>query len=192
MVLIKEQQSSISGRTGPNSDRSLDKKGVPGFSLRLGQVFDRAGAPDKTRLSWGAKRWNVVPNTIGNWLKYDIAPSNHGTLMVVLNDLIELSGEKVDVNEVVGWLYSGGANPFNKTQQSSQPIDHMLQIRIFNILTAACKLKNWDVNRLPLNLVNTLINDAYIEFSNSTHSLKNEEVTTFLMHRLSSSSFIAE
>lgn len=150
--------------TTPNTE----KKGVPGFSERLNFVFDLADAPSDTRLSWGAKRWSVVPNTVKNWVKGDIPPQHFATLELVVNDLLEMIKSNVDKTAVIGWLYAGGQNPFdvksrNTYQNELPPINHMLQMKIFNKLYELGLEKNLDVNKVEEQKINRIINSVYFK-----------------------------
>jgi len=86
--------------------------GVPGFSDRLNEIFDLAGAPVDSRLSWGAAKWNVVPNTVRNWLRLDTPPQQYLMLDRVVSDLLSLFENSVNRASVIGWLFAGGSNSF--------------------------------------------------------------------------------
>ncbi|RYY74583.1 MAG: hypothetical protein EOO52_13545 [Gammaproteobacteria bacterium] len=151
--------------------KSNEVKGVPGFSARLDKLFDYAGVPSDTRLSWGAKRWGVVPNTVRNWIKLDTPPANHSTLLLVLSDLLQMFNCSVDKTLVVGWLYAGGKNPFEVGNGlNSPPINHILQIKIFNRAYTQCSKIGVDLNSVSEAVVNDLINSAYLASVNSSAS----------------------
>lgn len=162
-----------------------DKKGgVPGFSKRLNFIFDLAGAPAETRLSWGAKKWAVVPNTVKNWVKGDIPPQNFGTLELVVNDLLNIIQSNIDKTAVIGWLYAGGKNPFltGSTSTASNDltsINHFLQMKIFNKLYEIAKERGVDINLVDESKVNWVINSAYLSITshqeiNSTYDVNDE------------------
>lgn len=138
------------------------KKGVPGFSDRLNQLFDKAGAPTDTRLSWGSKKWSVVPNTIKNWLHHNIPPQQFATLEEVVGDLLKLMNSKTDRSAVIGWLYAGGKNPFDRADASSPAaVNHVLQLKIYNALYEASRLKGIDLNNVSEKEVNQTISAIY-------------------------------
>jgi hypothetical protein len=147
---------------------SLDKKGVPGFSLRLNYLFDLACAPSETRLSWGAKKWNVVPNTVRNWIKCDIPPQSFATLDAVVAELLNDIGSKVDKTSVLGWLFAGGANPFEtcltRKTNDAVPINHILQLKIFNKLYEVGRNMGVNINALDEAKINDIISAAYSVF----------------------------
>lgn len=140
-----------------------DCKGVPGFSLRLNTLFDMAGAPKDTRLAWGSARWNRAPNTIGNWIKKDSPPQRYTTLQAVVADLLNLIPGRYDSHQVIGWLYTGSANPFSTTTTftGSEPINHLLQVKIFNRLYQTCLFKEIDFDAIDSNITNRMISVIY-------------------------------
>lgn len=146
-----------------NSNTDQDCKGVPGFSKRFNELFDMAGAPKDTRLAWGAAKWGCAPNTIGNWIKKDSPPQRYTTLQSVVADLLLLIQGRYDANEVIGWLYTGTANPFVEKQTSTnmEPINHVLQVKIFNRLYQMCIFKDFDLDEVDINRTNKIISVIY-------------------------------
>lgn len=153
-------------KTSQELIQTPDKKGVPGFSQRLNILFDKAGAPIETRLTWGSKRWQVAPNTVRNWIRLDIPPQSFATLENVVSDLLNQSISKTDKSSVIGWLYAGGKNPFDKKEEASvsdqQPINHMLQFQIYNALFKACQDKGIDLNNADPEKVYQIILAIYL------------------------------
>lgn len=166
-----------------------DKKGVPGFSQRLNYLFDLAGTPSDTRLTWGAKRWSVVPNTVRNWIKLDTPPQNYSTLDFVVSDLLKMANVLIDKTSIIGWLYAGGTNPFETKPLAQMPtIDVMTQIKIFNLAFSLSAEKGIDLNSMPEQSVNEIINIAYshlVENSDSANRGDIGRITPFLNELLS-------
>lgn len=149
-----------------NQGNLLDKevgKGVPGFSSRLNYLFDLAGAPRDTRLSWGSAKWGCVANTIGNWIKKDAPPQRFTTLQTVVNDLLDEIPEKYDANQIIGWLYTGANSPFeaNEPRQPYPQIDHVLQVKIFNRLYQLCLFYDIDLDKVDSAETNRAISTLY-------------------------------
>lgn len=170
---------------------SAEKKGVPGFSQRLDSIFDLAGTPSDSRLSWGAKRWNVAPNTVRNWLTLDTPPQHFSTLDLVVADLLQMMNSRVDKTAVIGWLYAGGTNPFDSNQQViPSNISLLQQIQIFNSIYPIAKEFDIDLNNFTESKVNKIIKTAFLycqENALKIEIVEKEVIINFILDSLASS-----
>lgn len=140
---------------------SKDGNGIPGFSGRLNYLFDLAGAPRDTRQTWGSQKWKCVPNTVARWLKED-CPPKFSMLSEVVTDLLLLVPGRYDKTTTLAWLYTGQPNPFDVNHTSlSEPIDHVLQAKIYNRLYQMCDYVGENLDELPQENVNKLVSSVY-------------------------------
>ena len=61
---------------------------VEGFSQRFNVLLDRARFPKPNRITVGAKRFDVVPNTFKAWCTGDKIPGTHTDLLRIVDELL--------------------------------------------------------------------------------------------------------
>jgi hypothetical protein len=89
---------------------------VEGFSERFNFILDRARWPKQNRMTIGAKRFAVAPNTFKHWMVSNRIPCPHASLVEVAEQISADIPGKYDARAVVGWLLGGDAvpNPFRE------------------------------------------------------------------------------
>ena len=103
---------------------------VEGFSKRFNVLLDRAGIPQQSRVSHGAKRLGVVHNTFKSWCVADRLPGSHSSLIQVVEELLKDTPGRQNPKAVVAWLLAGDAvpNPFGDDTDALAFVELYLQI----------------------------------------------------------------
>ena len=81
---------------------------VEGFSQRFNVLLDRARFPKQNRITIGAKRFDVVPNTFKAWCTADKIPGAHTDLVRIVDELLREVPGRYNSRAVVAWLLWGG------------------------------------------------------------------------------------
>lgn len=91
-------------------------KAIEGFSRRFNELLDMAKSPTRGRITWGAEKFGVRPNTFSNWLQKDEPPRLYNTLIEVSRILLEDIPGDYDAKAVAAWLQNGASvpNPFEE------------------------------------------------------------------------------
>jgi hypothetical protein len=89
---------------------------VEGFSDRFNFLLDRARWPKQNRMTIGAKRFAVAPNTFKHWMVSNRLPCPHASLVEIAEQISAEIPGKYDAKAVVCWLLAGDAvpNPFRE------------------------------------------------------------------------------
>ena len=128
---------------------------VGGFSERFNYLLDRARFPKKNRMTLGAERFDVVPNTFGSWMKDDKIPGKHSTLLEITQSLLrEIPGSRYNAKAVVAWLLAGDAvpNPFD-----GDSTDTLTLVDLYLQISEIAKHDGIDFSRLPRGVQNVIL-----------------------------------
>lgn len=127
---------------------------VEGFSKRFNVLLDRARFPKKNRMTHGAKRFGVVPNTFGSWMNDDKIP-RHGTLLEVAADALrDIPEGRYNTKAVVAWLLYGDAvpNPFE-----GESTDTLALVDLYLQISDVAKAEGLDFSKLPKDVRNLIL-----------------------------------
>lgn len=103
---------------------------IAGFSERFNSLMDRASVPRENRITYCAKRFDVVHNTVISWLEKDKIPGKHALLVRIVGDLLKNIPGRYDTHAVVAWLLTGDSvpNPFHDDTDALQVVELYFQI----------------------------------------------------------------
>ena len=103
---------------------------VDGFSERFNSLMNRAGVPERNRLSVGSRRFNVVLNTFKSWCTLNRIPGSHADLVSVVENLLKDIPGRYNTKAVVAWLLAGDAvpHPFERDAGELALVEMGLQI----------------------------------------------------------------
>ena len=92
--------------------------------------MDRAAVPRENRITVGARRFDVVPNTFINWCEKDKIPGKHALLVQIVDALLKDVPARHDTHAVVAWLLTGDAvpNPFHDESDALRVVELYFQI----------------------------------------------------------------
>jgi hypothetical protein len=126
---------------------------VEGFSQRFNLVLDRARFPKQNRITVGAKRFDVVPNTFKAWCTADKIPGTHSDLLRITSELLREMPGRYNARAVVAWLLAGDAvpNPFG------DDTDALLLVELYLKLSDIAKHEGMDFDKLPRNVRNLIL-----------------------------------
>jgi hypothetical protein len=126
---------------------------VEGFSQRFNFLLDRARVPKQNRITVGAKRFDVVPNTFKAWCTADKIPGAHGDLVRIVDELLRDMPGRYNPRAVVAWLLAGDAvpNPFG------DDTDALLLVELYLKLSDIAKHEGMDFDKLPRNVRNLIL-----------------------------------
>ena len=134
--------------------RSSNANVVDGFSKRFNYLLDRARFPKKNRMTLGAQRFDVVPNTFGSWMKDDRIPGKHSTLLDVTKDLLSDIPGRYNTKAVAAWLLAGDAVPNPFEGDSS---DTLALVDLYLQVSEIAKREGIDFNKLPRDVRNLIL-----------------------------------
>ena len=126
---------------------------VEGFSERFNLLLDRARFPKQNRITIGAKRFDVVPNTFKAWCTADKIPGAHTDLLRIVDELLREVPGRYNSRAVVAWLLAGDAvpNPFG------DDTDALLLVELYLKLSDIAKHEGMDFDKLPRNVRNLIL-----------------------------------
>ena len=126
---------------------------VEGFSRRFNFLLDRARLPQQNRITIGAKRFDVVPNTFKAWCTADRIPGAHTDLVRIVDELLREIPGRYNSRAVVAWLLAGDAvpNPFG------DDTDALLLVELYLKLSDIAKHEGMDFDKLPRNVRNLIL-----------------------------------
>jgi hypothetical protein len=127
---------------------------VDGFSKRFNFLLDRARFPKKNRMTLGSERFEVVPNTFGNWMKDDKIPGKHSTLLDITKALLADIPGRYNAKAVVAWLLAGDAVPNPFEGDSS---DTLALVDLYLQVSEIAKREGMDFNKLPRDVRNLIL-----------------------------------
>jgi hypothetical protein len=126
---------------------------VDGFSERFNALLDRARFPKQNRITVGAKRFDVVPNTFKAWCTADKIPGTHTDLLRIVDELLREVPGRYNARAVAAWLLAGDAvpNPFG------DDTDALLLVELYLKLSDIAKHEGMDFGRLPRSVRNLIL-----------------------------------
>ena len=126
---------------------------VEGFSARFNILMDRAAAPKKARVSYGAKRFGVAINTFKSWCVADRIPGTHSDLVAMVDELIGDIPGRPNSRAVVAWLLAGDAvpNPF------ADETDALAFVELYLQIVDIARRERIDFGKLPRELQNRVL-----------------------------------
>ena len=126
---------------------------VEGFSQRFNVLLDRARFPKPNRITVGAKRFDVVPNTFKAWCTGDKIPGTHTDLLRIVDELLRDMPGRYNPRAVAAWLLAGDAvpNPFG------DDTDALLLVELYLKLSDIAKHEGMDFDKLPRNVRNLIL-----------------------------------
>lgn len=129
---------------------------VDGFSKRFNYLMDRARFPKENRISEGARRFDVVPNTFKNWCVANKIPGNYSVLVQVVRELLREIPGTYNHKAVVAWLLAGDAvpNPFADDTDALALVQLYLQIR------DVAEREGMEFDKLPRDVRNVILRRA--------------------------------
>lgn len=132
---------------------SVTSNVVEGFSQRFNVLLDRARFPKQNRITVGAKRFDVVPNTFKAWYSGDKIPGTHADLVRIAEELLRDVPGRYNSRAVVAWLLAGDAvpNPFG------DDTDALLLVELYLKLSDIAKHEGMDFDQLPRNVRNLIL-----------------------------------
>jgi hypothetical protein len=127
---------------------------VDGFSKRFNFLLDRARFPKKNRMTLGAQRFEVVPNTFGSWMKDDRIPGKHSTLLDITKALLTDIPGRYNTKAVVAWLLAGDAvpNPFE-----GDASDTLALVDLYLQVSEIAKREGLVFDKLPRDVRNLIL-----------------------------------
>lgn len=126
---------------------------VEGFSKRFNILLDRAGFPRQTRMTAGAKRFDVVPNTFKSWITADRIPGTHALLLEIVETLLKEIGGRHNAKAVVAWLLAGDAVP----NPLGDETDALAVVELYLQITKISKRAGVDFELLPRKVQNLIL-----------------------------------
>lgn len=126
---------------------------VEGFSKRFNILLDRSGFPKQNRMSAGAKRFQVVPNTFKSWITADRIPGTHALLLEIVEALLKEIGGRLNAKAVVAWLLAGDAVP----NPLGDETDALAVVEIYLQITKIAKREGVDFELLPRKVQNLIL-----------------------------------
>jgi hypothetical protein len=126
---------------------------VEGFSGRFNLLMDRAGAPKKARVSYGAKRFGVAINTFKSWCVSDRIPGTHADLVGIVEELLKDIPGRSNSRAVVAWLLAGDAvpNPF------ADETDALAFVELYLQIAEIARRERVEFGKLPRELQNRVL-----------------------------------
>ena len=127
---------------------------VDGFSKRFNFLLDRARFPKKNRMTLGAERFEVVPNTFGSWMKDDKIPGTHSKLLDVTKSLLSDIPGRYNAKAVVAWLLAGDAvpNPFE-----GDASDTLALVDLYLQVSEIARREGLNFDKLPRDVRNLIL-----------------------------------
>lgn len=127
---------------------------VEGFSDRFNFLLDRARWPKQNRMSLGARRFNVVPNTFKHWLVSNRIPGTHAALIEITEQILADVPGRYNPKAVVAWLLAGDAvpNPFGDDNS-----DAIQLVNLYLQISEIAKSEGVDFNALPREVRNLIL-----------------------------------
>lgn len=126
---------------------------VEGFSKRFNILLDRAGFPRQNRMSAGAKRFDVVPNTFKSWITADRIPGTHALLVEIVEALLKEIGGRHNARAVVAWLLAGDAVP----NPLGDETDALAVVELYLQIIKIAKREGVDFELLPRRVQNLIL-----------------------------------
>lgn len=126
---------------------------VKGFSDRFNALLDRAGFPKQNRLTVGAKRFGIVPNTFRSWCVQDKIPQTHSDLVGIVEKLLKDVPGRYNARAVVAWLLAGDAVPHPFTDEA----DALLLVELYFRIREIAKSEKIEFEKLPRDVRNLIL-----------------------------------
>ena len=126
---------------------------VEGFSARFNLLMDRAAAPKKARISYGAKRFGVAINTFKSWCVADRIPGAHSDLVAIVDELVKDMPGRCNSRAVVAWLLAGDAvpNPF------ADDTDALTVVELYLQIIEIARRERIELSKLPREVQNRIL-----------------------------------
>lgn len=138
---------------------------VEGFSERFNSLLDRAQVPRGNRVSYGAKRFDVVHNTFKSWCQADKIPGSHSALIHVVEELLKEIPGRHNARSVVAWLLAGDAvpNPF------ADDTDALAFVELYLQIADIARRERVDFDKLPREVRNRMLKHVLRHLRSGRH-----------------------